>query len=410
MSNIPCDEFREGHEAPREHMMAGKEGVTMRSGFLGLFVFVSALSAWNCGNSGSTGGTSGQGGASAAGRGGGLTGASGRTAMSGTGGYNGSGSGGYTGGGARGGGVAGQTGAGGMVAGCTPGVTGLHITDCGYPMMGGTMLASVVFNESTVLEGVVPSGGAPLAIIRVFYSDEHAMTLGVRQVVVKQATGTMTMTDFPVSPLTSDPGMVTNPMLGTTMLTGDNSGLDVSLRPMWPALFITDTTSDPNSRVGDWQQGGVPVGPKDVFGSWKGAVRVVDKSVTPPTASITPDADPMMNGWNLGPGADPVPMGLMDAGFGAEARFEVPLQGGHSYRLQVMVHDGDQRKVGGDSGEACVLYCAGGTGGEGGAGGSAPPPMCPAGSVSCGGGIDPGVCPTGTVCVAGCCVSSNIIP
>jgi hypothetical protein len=318
----------------------------------------------------------------------------------------GTGSAGYTGGGAAGGG---QTGAGGMVAGCTPGVTGLHITDCGYPMMGGTTLASVVFNESTVLEGVVPSGGAPLATIRVFYNDEHAMTLGVRQVVVR-ANGGMTMTDFPVSPLPSDPGTVTNPMLGTTMLTGDNSGLDVSLRPMWPALFITDITANASSRVGDWQEGGVPVGPKAVFGSWKAAVRVVDKTVNPPTASITPDPDPMMNNWNLGPGADPVPMGLMDLGFGAEARFEVPLQGGHSYRLQVMVHDGDQRKVGGDSGEACVVYCAGGSGGGGGAGGSAPPPMCPAGSMSCGGGIDPASCPAGESCVAGCCVSSIIVP
>jgi hypothetical protein len=272
--------------------------------------------------------------------------------------------------------------------------------------MGGTALAAVVFNEGTVLEGIVPSGGAPLATISVFYNDEHALTLGVRQVIVMEANGGTTMTDFPVSPLPSDPGMVVNPMLGTTMLTGDNSGLDVSLRPMWPALFITDTTSNPNSRVGDWQQGGVPVGPKAVFGSWKGAVRTVDKTTNPPTASITPDADPKPNHWNLA-GGDPVPMGLMDLGFGAEARFEVPLQGGHSYRLQVMVHDGDQRKVGGDSGEACVVYCAGGTGGGG---GPPPPQMCPAGEMACGGGIDPAPCPAGTVCVSGCCISSIIVP
>jgi len=284
-----------------------------------------------------------------------------------------------------------------------PGATGLQITDCGYPMTGGTALAAVVFNESEVLAGVVPSGGAPVAVIRAFYNDEHALTLGVRRVIVMDPTSGTTMTDYPVSALTTDPGMVTDPMLGTTMLTGDNSGLDVSLRPMWPALFITDTTADPNSRAGDWQEGGVPVGPKAVFGSWKGAVRTIDRTVNPPTVSITPDADPMQNHWNLA-GGDPVPMGLADLGFGAEARFEVPLAAGHSYRLQVMVHDGDQRKVGGDSGEACVVYCAGGAGGS-------PPPMCPAGSMACGpGGIDPMLCPSGTVCANGCCISSTIVP
>ena len=373
----------------------------------GLLVSVVALGAWACGNSSSTGGgTSGHGGSSfvgSAGRGGGPTGAGGST-MSGTSGYTG-------GTGTGGAGTNTGTGGGSNPAGCVPGQTGLQLIDCGYPMMGATGLAAVVFNESTVLEAVVPTGGEPTATIQVFYNDEHAMTLGVRQVQVKSGAGT-TMMDFPVSPLPSDPGSVTNPMLGTTMITGDYSGLDVSLRPMWPSLFVTDTTTNPNSRAGDWQSGGVPVGPQAVFGSWKGALRVVDKTVNPPTASITPDMDPMMNNWNLGTGADPVPMGLMDLGFGAEARFVVPLTKGHTYRLQVMVHDGDQRKVGGDSGEACILFCAGTSsgGGGGGAGGSAPPPMCPAGSMSCGGGIDPLPCPAQEVCVSGCCISSIIIP
>ena len=372
----------------------------MASRYLGAFVLVAALSAWTCGNSSQSGsgGPSGGAGSSSAGHGGGPTGGGGST-TAGAAGATATGAGGTT---------VNQTGTGGISnpAGCMPGMNGLQLTDCGYPM-GTTGLAAVVFNESTVLEAVVPSGGEPTATIAVFYNDEHAMTLGVRQVVLMSAAGSM-MTDFPVSPLPSDPGSVTDPMLGTTMITGDNSGLDVSLRPMWPALFITDTTQNPNSRAGDWQSGGVPVGPKAVFGSWKAAVRVVDKTVNPPTATITPDADPKMNNWNLGPGSDPVPMGLMDLGFGAEARFVVSLTKGHTYRLQVMVHDGDQRKVGGDSGQACILYCAGSSGGGGGAGGSPPPHMCPAGVMSCGGGIDPTSCPAGTACVSGCCVS--IIP
>jgi hypothetical protein len=392
----------------------------MASRYLGAFVLVAALTGWTCGNSGpSSGGPSGGGGSSTAGHGGGPTGAGGST-TAGAAGSTGTGSGGTT---------VNHTGTGGTstAAGCMPGVTGLQLTDCGYPT-GTTGLASVVFNESTVLEAVAPSGGEPTATIAVFYNDEHAMTLGVRQVVTMNAAGT-TMMDFPVSALPSDPGTVTDPMLGTTMITGDYSGLDVSLRPMWPALFITDTTANPNSRTGDWQSGGVPVGPKAVFGSWKAAVRVVDKTVNPPTATITPDKDPQQNNWNLGPGADPVPAALMggggncgrnsrnctagNLGFGAEARFVVSLTAGHSYRLQVMVHDGDQLKVGGDSGEACILYCAGTSSGGGGAGGAPPPPppMCPKGTMGCtSGGVDPAYCPAGATCLSGCCVPSTIIP
>jgi hypothetical protein len=333
----------------------------MTERFLGLLIPIAALCSWTCGGAGSSG----------AGTPGGPTGAGG-TPLDGA------------------------------------SVTGLPLTDCGYPMMGATGLAAVVFNESNIIESIVAAGGGPMGTIQVFYSDDHAMPLGVREVDVKEANGTMTVASFPVSALPSDPSMVTNPMVGTTMLAGDDSGLDGSLRPMWPALFITDTTTNPNSRAGDWQQGGVPVLPSAVFGSWKGAVRVVDKTMNPPTASVTPDPDPNLNHWNLASG-DPVPRGLPDQGFGTEVRFEVPLQASHSYRVQFMVHDGDQLKVGGDSGEGCVLYSAGGSSSDGGGtGGSAPPPMCPAGSIACGG--DPTPCPGGDVCVSGCCLPSVVVP
>jgi hypothetical protein len=405
----------------------------VRKHLLVLVASVAALGAWACGNSGSPGGASGSGGSSGAGHSG-LLGAaasngtgSGAATGTGSGASSGTGTGGVTG---AGGASTSGTGTGGVstAAGCTPGMTGLQLTDCGYPT-GTTGLASVMFSESTVLEAVVPTGGEPTATIALFYNDEHAMTLGVRQVVSKGATGT-TMMDFPISAMPSDPGTVSSPMLGTTMITGDNSGLDPSLRPMWPALFITDTTANANSRAGDWQSGGVPVGPTAVFGSWKAAVRTVDNTVTPPTATITPDADPAKNNWDLGPGADQVPAAIMgmgtnfgargmtmggvvgNLGFGAEARFVVSLKSGHSYRLQVMVHDGDQNKAGGDSGEACILYCAGTSSGAGGSGGYTPPPtMCPAGTMACTpGGVDPATCPSGYTCLSGCCVSSVIIP
>ena len=76
-----------------------------------------------------------------------------------------------------------------------------------------------------------------------------------------------------------------------------------------------------------------------------------------------PDADPAKNGWNLGPGADPVPAGLVSEGYGAEVRWKLtnlidnnnlPLQPNRKYRLQVIVHDGDQNKSGGDVGQGCA--------------------------------------------------------
>src|SRR5256885_16974793 len=101
---------------------------------------------------------------------------------------------------------------------------------------------------------------------------------------------------------------------------------------------------------------------------------------------MTPDAAPAKNHWTL-PGGDPVPGGLSDEGFGAEVRWNVSLVAGHSYRLQVIVHDGDQNKAGGDSGEACAIFCPGEGSGAGGAGGAPPPPPpCPAGLTSCRGG------------------------
>jgi hypothetical protein len=286
------------------------------------------------------------------------------------------------------------------------------ITDCGYPYTSSNPLTNVDFNEAEVLRAIEPAGTWPNGIVRLFYNDEHALTLGVRSVAVKTSSGTTT-SDYPVSPLMMDPGSATSPQMGTTALAGDQSGLDASLRPMWPSLFMTDVTADPASRAGDWQQGGAPRAPDAIFGTWKAAVRAVDKTVTPNTASITPDADPAKNNWNLG-GGDPVPAGLTNQGYGAEVRWNVPLTPGRSYRVQVLVHDGDQNKTGGDSGEACVLFCAGGScpsegcgsgDGTGGGGGASCPPQ----SMACGaGGIDPASCPSGTVCANGCCLT--IIP
>ena len=261
---------------------------------------------------------------------------------------------------------------------CAPGVVGPVITDCGYPYQSAKPLTNVSFNEDEVLRAIVPSGGSPLASIRVFYNDEHALTLGVRSVVAGGKS-----TDYPVSALVTDPDSVRYPQTGTNLLTGDQSGLDPSARPMWPSLFVTDITNDLTDRSGDWQQGGTPWNPNVIFGSWKSAVRTVDGS----TVSITPDADPAKNDWNL-PGGDTVPSGLKNEGYGAEARWDLVLIAGHSYRIQVIVHDGDQNKVGGDSGEACVDFCA--------------DAACPEGSDPCVPGGEH--CTRERSCFDGCCL------
>jgi hypothetical protein len=353
-----------------------------------LLIASAALLAGACGCGGTTGSSAG----GSAGNGG--TGA-------GRGGTAGAGAGGTV---ATGGAAAGGAG------GFTPGVEQLIVTDCGYPYASTNPLTSTAFNESDVLRAIRPSGSWPNGVVQMFYDDEHALTLGVRQVVVKTSSGN-TSTDYPVTPLTIDPGTATEPQTGTTALAGDQSGLDASLRPMWPALFVTDISADPTSRAGDWQQGGRPAAPSAIFGTWKAAVRTVDKTKTPATTTITPDADPAKNNWTL-PGGDPVPAGLSNEGYGAEVRWDVSLVPGHSYRLQVLVHDGDQNKAGGDSGEGCVLFCAGGGGcsGEGcggsGGGGTGGGPSCPEGTTACGAGVESGPCPSGTVCANGCCLLS----
>jgi hypothetical protein len=309
----------------------------------------------------------------------------------------------------------GSPGAGGP---CVPGVIGPVLTDCGYPYSSSSPLTGAIFNESEVLAAIQPLGGSPLATVRLFYNDEHALTLGVRRVDIVSASGTSGR-DYPVSPLPAVPGSVRYPETGTNELSGDYAGLDQWLRPMWPALFVTDITSNPDDRSGDWQQGGIPWSPTAVFGTWKAAVRTVDTTVSPSDVSVAPDADPSKNTWDLGPGSDPVPTAQITKkteGYGAEVVWNLSLTAGHSYRVQVMVHDGDQNKLGGDVGEACVNFCASecraeGCGTDTWDGGPPPDggqPSCAAGVIACapGTGI---ACPTGTVCSLGCCLDYAVV-
>jgi hypothetical protein len=306
-------------------------------------------------------------------------------------------------------GMMGQGNIAGASATCSGSSLSTVVLDCGYPS-SASALSGTAFNEDDVLRAIVAGGSSSGGVVKVFYNDEHALTLGVRSVVVTSPAGS-TSTDYTVAGLPADPGMVTNPKTGTNVLSGDQSGLDQSLRPMWPALFITDVTNNPGDRSGDWQMGGKPIGPNAVYGTWKSAVRTVDKTVSPASVTITPDADPAKNDWNLA-GGDTPPSGLGNEGYGAEMVWNVPLQAGHSYRVQVLVHDGDQNKAGGDAGEGCALFCAG-SGGDceatNSCGGGTNKPTCPEGVAACGpGGIDPVSCPQGSACANGCCLSIPI--
>jgi hypothetical protein len=284
----------------------------------------------------------------------------------------------------------------------------------GYPAPENNFPRSnTIFLENQILRGVQGppqcERGSEASIIA-WYSDEHAITLGVREVDIvtghtcvggtspgasctssAQCPGKGSCTGnvgsnspYPVSVLpatppghaTTEPGPyppgVVALSVGTTALSGDQAGIDTNTcgdplngcgRPMWPALFVTDITNDATSRAGDWQHYGRANNPNDVFGTWKAAVRTVDNTVSPPVVSVAPDADPAKNGWNLGPGSDTVPAGLINEGYGTEVRWNLkdlidnnglPLDKNKKYRLQVIVHDGDQNKSGGDVGQGCA--------------------------------------------------------
>ncbi len=274
----------------------------------------------------------------------------------------------YVTGGARGGGGSNTTGSnsgtGSVTAGncITPCVT---CTSCvlGYPDNSNLPRSAVPFNESEVLQAAEldTSAGANNAVIKAWYGDERALTLGVRRVIVKSASGTTT-TDYPITPTPSSPTCVSNPLVGSTVASGDQAPNDVAAgggRPLFPALFVTDlTVNGMDSRVGDWQQGGTPIPPSRVCGTWKGAVRTVDNTKSPAVITVTPDADPAKNNLNLGGGSLPKG-GLKDEGFSAEIFWNISELGlipGHMYRYQFMVHDGDQNKTGGDAGQS--VFCS----------------------------------------------------
>src|SRR5439155_437392 len=162
------------------------------------------------------------------------------------------------------------------------------------------------------------------------------------------------------------PAGTTNPDVGATDLDGDNAGTDRNMctgfpdlcdRPLFPALFITDITDEPSSKAGDWQSGiidpqsgaaapeAIPVPPDAVFGTWKGAVRTLDKTKNPPLVTVTPDRDPAKNNYNLD-GGDTAPTGLTNQGYGAEIVWDVDALTIRALPLGVVLNKGTGRAPG----------------------------------------------------------------
>lgn len=195
--------------------------------------------------------------------------------------------------------------------------------DCGDDVIKGSP-------EPYILWAIAPDPGTPVVkggSVKAFYQDEHPITLGAGS----------------ISPPTGSQGHIVTPNVG------DETQKDANGFPWFPALFLSDITSDPNNRSGDAQNGGTPHKPDEVFGAWK---------------ALGTGIDPGPNNLDLGTGSDPFPATSNvkfanvprrdEPYYGAEIIWKVDSLGltdGHAYRAQFILHDGDQV---GDISEGCT--------------------------------------------------------
>ena len=223
---------------------------------------------------------------------------------------------------------------------------------CGY--------AASTFNESYILRWAQLNGSGLTSTFGTYVNDEKGLLLGVN--------GPTPMSGAAQNGSNGQSGGASYHAFGASG--GSATAADPSGRPYFPALYITNLTAHPlnadGTGAGDFQHGGAPRNVSggvpfvdDVFGTWATA------TVTGSTYSVTAPLD--KNNWNLGTGSDN-PVGtsfsaMGNEGYGAEVRWSVgdladsdghTLAPGSTYRVQVIIHDGDQNKTGGDSGEFCT--------------------------------------------------------
>lgn len=208
----------------------------------------------------------------------------------------------------------------------------------------GPGLESVVFDEPEILidyEPKAPNVATLHDAIRLWAGDENSIVMG---------TATVNGTPYPISESDISPSTVSHPQTGAPY---DPDGKDNAGRPMFPSLFLTDITDNPASRVGDWQQGGIPIPPHLISGVWIFADKngsTVKSRARPPIQNIVKMV------WQLAPGGmAPAPgKHYGDPGdtersyYGTEIRWNVAdllaagkVSVGRTYRAQFMAHDGD---------------------------------------------------------------------
>jgi len=279
----------------------------------------------------------------------------------------------------------------------SPNVRQISACTLRYPDASSS-LSSSVFNEDEILYSYQIEGNQ----LELFYTDEHPVALGINLVLHNAQNTSFEVTPSPLTPMcVSGPSL----KLGSWNFDGhdplanidrnggsptcvDAIGQPTCGRPIPPALFITDVTTDANNRSGDWQRGGVPYPPQKICGLWKAlSKKVLSHNSATDTYSFDistctyanppPNVNSLHNGWNLGAGADSLPYDFINPAtnkprilaFGAEVMWNLDLLNldpSHKYRLQFTVHDADQSKYGGDAGEGCIITsgaCAAGFGG-----------------------------------------------
>jgi hypothetical protein len=250
------------------------------------------------------------------------------------------------------------------------------ITECtlGYPDNSHLPQSQAAFNENEVLTGfqlVAASGGNP-AKLHAWYSDEHALTLGVDSVFINNKNVADQGFHYNMATMAGhgNPGPTTSGVTGNPIATGRAPGatdapigmgnpVDGAGRPLSPGIYVTDLTANGvNSRIGDWQQGsGVAVSPNELYGTWKGATVTIDNTKNPAQTKLVPGADPAKNNKIVGTGGLNPPALAQNFGYSSDIVWNITTPtfvAGHDYRVQIIVHDGDQNKSGGDVGQACI--------------------------------------------------------